>query len=346
MNIREALKRAFESGAPQTLAEAGRLANQFLDSPKSDAGWRGVWKGDAELKGFAQEQIREILNTTDTEQVYSLQPASSTSVFTLEVDEWGPGSEQWFLLMSDAHWDNPHCDRQMLRRHYDQAVERNARIFSFGDFFCAMQGRSDRRADKSSLRPEHQGGNYLDLLIDTAEEWLSPYADHIAMMSDGNHEIAIRKYLETDLLERLCRAIDCHHMGYSGFVKFVFPGGPESTRRLYFHHGHGGGGPVTKGVIQTNRRAASIDADIFVSGHIHEATLVENVVVTLLDSGRVHLATQTHVTCPTYKQEYLMDGGFHIEKGRPPKPLGGWWLVFYYDETQLGNVGTWFLRAK
>ena len=50
MNIREALERAFESGAPQTLAEAGRLANQFLDSPKSDAGWRGVWKGDAELK--------------------------------------------------------------------------------------------------------------------------------------------------------------------------------------------------------------------------------------------------------------------------------------------------------
>jgi hypothetical protein len=115
---------------------------------------------------------------------------------------------------------------------------------------------------------------------------------------------------------------------------------------LYWHHGHGGGGPVTKGVIQTARRSASVEADIFVSGHIHEAWAVENVVATLLDSGRVSLKTQTHIQLPTYKQEYAMNGGFHIEKGRPPKPLGAYWLTFYYDRAFSGNVGYRVERAN
>lgn len=99
-------------------------------------------------------------------------------------------------------------------------------------------------------------------------------------------------------------------------------------------------------MIQTNRRAASAVADIFVSGHIHEAWVVENVMIKPLDSGRVVLSTQTHVQLPTYKQEYTMKGGYHIEKGRPPKPLGGYWLVFCFDGTQPGNIGYRLERAN
>ena len=71
------------------------------------------------------------------------------------------GWELWILLTSDWHWDNPKCDRKTLKRHLDQAKERNAKIIITGDLFCAMQGKYDKRSNKSSLRPEHQTDNYL-----------------------------------------------------------------------------------------------------------------------------------------------------------------------------------------
>ena len=41
--------------------------------------------------------------------------------------------EQWVLLVSDQHWDNPLCDRELLADHYNEAVARGAPILSFGD---------------------------------------------------------------------------------------------------------------------------------------------------------------------------------------------------------------------
>jgi hypothetical protein len=38
------------------------------------------------------------------------------------------------------------------------------------------------------------------------------------------------------------------------------------------------------------------------------------------------------VKCGGYKDEHSPGDGFHIEKGREPKPLGACWLRFYYDK--------------
>jgi hypothetical protein len=249
--------------------------------------------------------------------------------------EW----RQSYLLMADVHWDNPFCDRKLLTAHLEMAQRTGAGVLIIGDWFCAMQGKYDKRASKDAIRPEHQGGNYLDLLVDTSADYLAPYKDRIVCIGDGNHETSIRNHLETDLLERLCTRIGVQHMGYSGFVRFMFSraGGGRASKRLFFHHGSGGGGPVTKGVIQTNRRAASVDADIFVTGHIHESFALENPIVRLSDSGQELIEQQWHIQCPTYKQEYDLHGGFHVERGRPPKPLGAWLLTF---ERRMGRRAT------
>jgi hypothetical protein len=96
--------------------------------------------------------------------------------------------DQWFLLRSDAHHDNPDCDREMEYKHLDQAMQRGAGILDAGDLFCAMQGKYDRRSDKSKVRPEHQCGDYLDALVRTAAEDYAPYAKNWILMGQGNHE--------------------------------------------------------------------------------------------------------------------------------------------------------------
>ena len=65
----------------------------------------------------------------------------------------------WVLLTSDRHHDNPHCNQELEKKHLDQAVEREAVIIDYGDLFCAMQGKYDRRHSKDDIRPEHQSGN-------------------------------------------------------------------------------------------------------------------------------------------------------------------------------------------
>lgn len=264
----------------------------------------------------------------------------SRNVHRFDISLPNTKSEFWALLTSDCHWDNPHCDRKLMKKLFDKAVERDAAIMDVGDFFCAMQGKYDKRASKSDVRPEHQVNNYLDALISTAAEWLEPYKDHLTLRGDGNHETAISKRHETNLTERLTERLKASGSiaetgGYSGYVRFHITafGTQRSSLRYFYHHGNGGGGPVTKGVIQTNRRAAFLsDADIVHTGHVHEQWILTNMKLCLTDANKIVHRREVHVCTPGFKEEYGDGhGGYHIENGRPPKPNGAAWLRIYLE---------------
>jgi UDP-2,3-diacylglucosamine pyrophosphatase LpxH len=76
------------------------------------------------------------------------------------------------LLISDLHWDNPHCDRELLRDHLEEAKKGGNDILINGDMFCLMQGKYDGRRSKSEIRPEHNNSRYLDSVVDTAVDVL------------------------------------------------------------------------------------------------------------------------------------------------------------------------------
>lgn len=265
----------------------------------------------------------------------------SESALVVKTDQLRQGWEQWFLFVFDAHWDNPHADRALLKLHHEQAMQRGAGIFYGGDFFCAMQGKFDPRHVKADIRPEHQGSNYLDLLVDTATDWLQPYKANIIGMGEGNHELGIEKRLETSLTGRLCANLGVQHMHEWGFIRFQFsrPAGNRTSRNLYWHHGSGGGGPVTRGVIASARRNAMLDStDLVVTGHIHEQWMLKTPVVRVTDSGQVEIRDRLHLQCGTYKQEFI-ETGYHVSNQRPPKPLGGVWVRFFYDGRARDSIG-------
>ncbi len=252
------------------------------------------------------------------------------------------------LIISDVHWDNPMCDRAKLEEDCKEAVARKAPIISIGDFFCAMQGKFDKRSNKDSIRPEHQHGDYLDRLVSTAAEWHEPYKHYWALQGLGNHETSIRTHHETDLIERLTSRIQerggiTQAGGYGGWVAFklvicgkVFP------YRLYYHHGFGGGGPVTRGSIDWSRYLMHAEADCYAAGHIHYANTDVMIRAELSAANIVRQKKVTFIRCSTYKDEYG-DGhsGFHIEKGRGPRPIGGYWLSLRMvgDGTKLDASG-------
>lgn len=254
--------------------------------------------------------------------------------------------EQWVLLRSDAHHDNPHCLQDWEKRHLDLALERNAGIIDNGDLFCAMQGKGDRRHAKEDVRPEHQCGNYLDALVRTAADFYQPYAQNWWMFGRGNHETAVEQVHETDLTERLAQTLrdrtgaPCPVGGYRGYFAFAFVGENTTQRfrvEMYYEHGSGGGGPVTKGVIQHNRRAAACRADIYLSSHIHEDWVLTTEVSRLDRQFRQETIPVRHIQTATYKQEFMVGkcAGFHDRTCRPPKPLGAKWLRFFWEDDAI-----------
>lgn len=254
------------------------------------------------------------------------------------------GWQQRVLLTGDRHHDSRESDHRMQLKHLDEAVRVNAPVIDIGDFFDIMQGKYDPRRKQSALRPEHRGDDYFDLVQDTTWDFFSPYANQMALLGYGNHERSVLKHNQIDLIKRLAnelRRVSSHAGpftgGYSGWVMFRFQtsDGRSQTIPMKYHHGHGGGGPVTKGVIQTNRRAVYLpDASIIATAHIHESWVLPIKRERLSQRGEQFFDIAWHVSVPTYRDDFNTGkDGFHIEGGRPPKPLGCSWLVFDLDTT-------------
>ena len=262
----------------------------------------------------------------------------SRNVYELRIDCNAPKWAQDVLLISDCHWDNPHCDRELLSRHMQQAVERDAPIVCVGDFFCAMQGKWDPRASRSDIRPEHAENDYLDSLVETAAEWLAPYGKHLVIIGQGNHETAILRRHETDLIERLAFSLRSQHSavtfagGYANWIRCLF-----SRQRwrysevIYAHHGFGGGGEVSQGKPDFSKWMLQVRADVYCAGHIHRKEAWPHSYAYLSAKSVVKQNTVHNIRLGTYKDEYADSaGGYHVEKGRGPRPLGGYWLRYQF----------------
>jgi hypothetical protein len=200
-----------------------------------------------------------------------------------------------------------------------------------------MQGKGDKRGNKSDIRPEHNNAKYLDSIVETAVEWFSPYAHILTVIGYGNHETAIIKHQETDILQRFVDLLNYKNGsnvmtgGYGGWIIIhqQYTTSSWTTTKLKYFLGSGGGGIVTKGAINLTRALETYeDFDIFSMGHIHENACRNDVRDTVTHSpkhGYVNHHKNIHLMLTgTYKEEYG-DGskGWHVERGAPIKPTGG-----------------------
>jgi hypothetical protein len=270
------------------------------------------------------------------------------NLHTLELDK----NETRLAILSDLHWDNPKCDRDMLKRHLDYCLKENIPVMIVGDTYCLMQGKGDRRGNKSDIRPEHNNAKYLDSIVETAVEWFSPYASILTVIGYGNHETAIIKHQETDLLQRFVDLMNYKNKsniftgGYGGWmvIKKEVKSNTSITKTLKYFHGSGGGGIVTKGAINLTRALETYEnMDVFVMGHIHENSSRNDVrdAVQYNPGKRTYELIQKEIHLAitgTYKEEYVDGfGGWHVERGAPIKPLGGRILTLTGNITYKGG---------
>ncbi|KKK72159.1 hypothetical protein LCGC14_2906680 [marine sediment metagenome] len=278
-----------------------------------------------------------------TFKVQTKGPNSHVIQFNAPDKDW----EQWVMLRGDVHHDSALCLRDLELQHLEMAKKRNAPIIDVGDLFDVMQGKFDPRKDYKELRPEYKVTNYLDSVLDEAEEFYGPYAENFALIAMGNHETELERRQGTNLTQRLVdklrRAGSQAQAGqYTGYITFRFKVHKSVQRRivLKYHHGMGGGSaPVTRGVIQSNRMAVMFpDARIIVSGHNHESWSIPIAQEKINRQLRIEKQAQWHIRVPSYKDGWRDGKGFDVEKGSP-KPNGCVWLRFFIEDTDDGTIG-------
>ena len=249
-----------------------------------------------------------------------------------------------FFNTSDWHFDNPKCNRKLLFKHLDEAMEKNAYIVITGDMLCLMQGRYDPRRSKSSIRPEHNVDNYLDMVINDTVEKLRPYAKNILLISSGNHESSVSLRMETNILDRFVERLNTlegtniQRGEYTGYYTLSFGyRGKNSKKTLDVGYSHGNwGGIITKGTLSVVRYAAIMpDCDVMFSGHTHDGWIVPQPrLVKNYNKKKVEVKKQWHIKTGTYKEEFEKGKGWAVERIAMPKYLGSCFTEVKYKKSK------------
>ena len=259
------------------------------------------------------------------------------------------GWKQSFVFMSDNHHDSILCNRRIEREAFEKARKRNALIILTGDFFDAMQGKFDPRRNMDELRPEYRRQDYLDFVVTDAARFLDKYKSNLMLIGRGNHESSVRKNNSVDLIDRLALLLNLKNTGtrvaaggYGGWVRILFRkdvkgNAPIGSINIKYFHGSGGEAPVTRGAIQTNRQAVYLpDADVVVNGHSHQNYIITNTRERLSQKSHVYFDNQYFIRVPGFKQGYADGtGGFDVETGKAPKPLGTVWMNLEYRNNKM-----------
>ncbi len=244
------------------------------------------------------------------------------------------------LFVSDLHIDSKHFDEPLFHKIMKQALEKESPIFIIGDIHDAMGTDKDPRTTKRDIKERHkQEKAYFNSITDESVEIFKPYASNIALMSTGNHEYSAYKHHEIDLLSmvkyglRQETGFDIDLGKYYGWITFNFVRGETQTHKTcYYNHGSTGG-KRSKGVLNADLRQAAYNADLFMTGHIHQGLSVPLNKYYLDGQYNERVKEILHLQMGTMK-----DGGeWERSKEFSAPSKFGWWVGMEFNRTQAGG---------
>ena len=246
-------------------------------------------------------------------------------------------------LFSDVHWDSPDCDRTTLKQHMDYCLDDERYILINGDFFDAILLKDMKRAVPHNTESRD---NQLNVKLEEAAHFLTPYKDNILFMGRGNHCESVLKHNGLDLLQMLTTLLNAgakHKIQYGNYANFIRISWLNANKKsamhydIYAHHGAGGSAPVTKGMIDFNRLTNGVNADLIWIGHKHQSLVDYSAPIMYIDqNGNVILKNRQCVMTPSYQKGRTIDYNVNFaERFYSHTALSGFGelnLIPYYDK--------------
>ena len=272
------------------------------------------------------------------------------AVTRIDLKGFDSNFRQHILFLSDIHIDSPFCDTKLLKRHLDEAREKQAIILIAGDLFDGMQGQNDPRRSYKELKSSLKGIDYFDRVLDETVDFFKPYAENLAMLSYGNHEYAVVRHNGTDLVQRFVVAMRQLGSpvvvgGYGGFVRISVYADlktPRDTIRIWYNHGAGGEAALTKGLTQASRQLAYIrGVDVIWNGHNHQEYISHQATLDISNKDSITQGMITFLRTPGYKNEYGDSShgfnGFAPSRMMSPTPRGCVWGELTADRHKVAQ---------
>jgi predicted phosphodiesterase len=243
------------------------------------------------------------------------------------------------MFIADVHFDSKHCDRNLLTKHLNYCKDNGIDVFILGDFFDCMGGKYDKRTNKSDILPEYQCADYFNAVTESAIEYLRKF-NVVKLITMGNHESSVLQQHEIDLTKTLCTALDIQGGDYRGFITVNLRGKESNGKKfvIYYTHGEGGNSPVTKGTLLPLRRAATNVADLYLSGHLHQAWSFPTNMFYVDNNNNIKEKSIKHLQTGTYEDSL---SAYADRKGHAPSSKGGWIVRFRYGRIN-GDQGFYY----
>lgn len=180
--------------------------------------------------------------------------------------------------LADLHVGDEMCDITELKKVLKY-------IETTPNAYTVLNGDILNVAIKSSVSFEH-GASSVDSELDKAVSLFKPIADKILMLTEGNHEVRVKKTVGMDLLKVLSQrlGIEDRYVGVDGLlnVKTSYNEHRNKSFRMFFNHGTGVGGGRTMGAKANGiKRLADkiINCDLYCMGHVHTPMHYTDVIV-------------------------------------------------------------------
>lgn len=248
-------------------------------------------------------------------------------------------------LFSDIHWDSPDCDRETLTQHFNYCLLDGRHILINGDFFDAILLKDMKRAVPHNT--DHRD-NQLNVKLEEAAHFLTPYKNNILFMGRGNHEESVMKYNGLDLLQMLTTLLNAgekHQIIYGNYANFIRINWVNAGKRsvlhydIYAHHGAGGSAPQSKGMLDFAAIAKGVNTDLVWIGHKHNALVDYSAPIMYIDqNGQVILKNRQCIQTPSYQKGRRIDYNVNFaERFYNHTALSGFGeltLVPYYEGRQ------------
>lgn len=269
-------------------------------------------------------------------------------------------------LMSDLHIGGRHTDYELIGWELLDARKRNLRVNLNGDVFDAILPRDMKRFRMSVLHPRLLAAR--ENLLHEAKKWafeiFSPYADLIDVIGVGNHDDAVAKHHNEDLILWLVENLNEHledqgnphrvcYGGFCGWIGYLFKDGRKTidSFRIQYHHGAGGAAPVTKGMIDFNRTHVWMEgADVIWKGHKHTKNVDKDAVMRCRrDCTDLEIVPRLNVFTGSYDNAYHLqsqsdvvtegrDASFAEDNLMAPNGKGGWVVRVIFGESGMKRI--------
>lgn len=288
-----------------------------------------------------------------------------------------PTTRLYCHLLTDVHREAVGCDHRKFREDIEKIREANANGFKNpkeemhfwiggGDWNNGI-GPKDKRFDATAVSgpfKQFVGNNLHKKVADTLIKEATPIAPWCWGYGRGNHEDGVIRYNDFDPADYVAQSLGVNYLGYSAGIRLTIgiEGQSQSkTLILYWHHGFGAARSKGGKMNMLYALRDKLNADVYMTGHIHEPLGFPSVRMDLSRRGKLQLIARPIIFVnggtyqkvqsnqsqePGYNEDHVVEVDYSEKAAYDPAVIGHFGWSFQFTRSHGRKQPSWGYKLR